>query len=174
MTKGENQNQAEHLLMIFATLVLILSTGFFLFYLQIACQKILRREFEQEYYNLIVNANRLEFPSVRKAVEEFGGPLDYPRVRMMLKCDFLALSYLLEHANKNLKLPRSRGERLVLSYFRLTFLVLRVCHILKVGEKPAVLKLTEILQYLGNVVGESVSKNRMGNLMASGFFLNAR
>ena len=81
--------------MFLAALILILSTALFFFYLQAVCQKILRRKFDQEYFQSIVNANRLEFLSVRKALEEFDAPVDYPRLRMMLKCDYLALTFLL-------------------------------------------------------------------------------
>ena len=84
--------------MIIASLILIVSTALFLFYFQATCQRILRKKFEQEYFQSIVNANRLEFPSVRKALEEFDAPVDYSRYRMTLKCDFLALTYLLKHA----------------------------------------------------------------------------
>jgi hypothetical protein len=59
------------------------------------CQKILRRQFGHEFFHSVVNANRLEFPLVREALEEFDVPVDYPRFRMQLKCDFLALTYLL-------------------------------------------------------------------------------
>ena len=50
--------------MFMAALILIVSTGLFFFYLQVLCQKILRRQFAQEFSQSIVNANRLEFPSV--------------------------------------------------------------------------------------------------------------
>src|SRR5690348_13337092 len=84
--------------MITASLILIVSSALFLFYFQATCQKILRREFPQDYFHSIVNANRLEFPSVRKALEEYDGPVDYARFRMTLKCDYLALTYLLKNA----------------------------------------------------------------------------
>ena len=55
-----------------AALILMISTGLFGFYLQALCQKILRRQFTQEFSQSIVNANRLEFPSIRKAIEDLG------------------------------------------------------------------------------------------------------
>jgi hypothetical protein len=156
--------------MFLAALILILSTALFFFYLQVTCQSILRRQFDREYFQAIVNANRLEFPAVRKALEEFNTPVDYPRLRMMLKCDFLALTYLLKNA-ANVNQRYSREERLLMFYFHLVFASLITRHWLRVREKPAVLKLTAILQYFANVVGQRVNTVRFGNLTASDYLL---
>jgi len=157
--------------MILAALVLILSTAMFFFYFQVTCQKILRRQFDREYFQSIVNANRLEFPSLRKSLEEFGASVDYPRLRMMLKCDFLALTYLLKNA-ANLNQRYSNEERLLILYFRWQFLSLAVRRLLKVGEKKAILRLTSVLQYFANVVGQRVNTVRFGNLTAADYLLN--
>ncbi len=157
--------------MFLASLILIISTGLFFFYFQVACQKILRRRFEQEYFHAIVNANRLEFPAVRQAAEESGAPVDYARVRMTLKCDYLALTYLLKNA-ANVNQRYSREERLLILYFRALFFSLVVRHFLKRRETPAVLRLTAILQYFANVVGQRVSMVRFGNLTASDYLLS--
>jgi hypothetical protein len=157
--------------MILAALILILSTAMFFFYFQATCQKILRRQFDREYFQSIVNANRLEFPSLRKSLEEFGAPVDYPRLRMMLKCDFLALTYLLKNA-ANVNQRYSNEERLLILYFRWQFLSLAVRRLLKVGEKKAVLRLTSVLQYFANVVGQRVDTVKFGNLTAADYLLN--
>jgi hypothetical protein len=157
--------------MFMATLILILSTGLLFFYLQAVCQKILRRQFTQEFFQSIVNANRLEFPSVRKAIEDFGSPLEYPRLKLTLKCDFLALTYLLKNA-ANVNQRYSYEERLLILYFKLVFASLVTRHWLKLRETPAALKLTTILEYFANVVGERVNTVRFGNLTASDYLLN--
>ena len=157
--------------MILAALILILSTAMFFFYFQVSCQKILRRQFDREYFQSIVNANRLEFPSLRKSLEEFGAPVDYPRLRMMLKCDFLALTYLLKNA-ANVNRRYSNEEWLLILYFRWQFLSLAVRRLLKVGEKKAILRLISVLQYFANVVGQRVNKVRFGNLSAADYLLN--
>lgn len=156
--------------MFLAALILILSTALFFFYFQATCQKILRRQFDREYFQAIVNANRLEFPSVRKALEEFDVPVDYPRLRMMLKCDFLALTYLLKNA-ANLQQRYSSEERLLMIYFRFVFLSMLTRHWLRLGEKPAVLNLTVILQYFANVLGQRVNTIRLADLSASDYLL---
>jgi hypothetical protein len=156
--------------MFLAALILILSTALFFFYFQATCQKILRRQFDREYFQAIVNANRLEFPSVRKALEEFDVPVDYPRLRMMLKCDFLALTYLLKNA-ANLQQRYSSEERLLMIYFRFVFLSMLTRHLLRLREKPAILKLTVILQYFANVLGQRVNTIRLADLSASDYLL---
>jgi hypothetical protein len=157
--------------MFIAALILILSVALIPFYLQAACQRVLRREFSQEFFQAIVNANRLEFPSVRKAIEDFGSPVEYPRLTLMLKCDFLSLTYLLKNA-ANVNQRYSKEELLLIYYFRFVFVSLMVRHWLKLRETPAALKLTSILQYFANVVGERVNTVRFGNLTASDYLLN--
>ncbi len=149
--------------MVLAVLILILATALFFFYLQITCQRILRRQFEGEYFLAIVNGSGLEFPTVRRTLGELKAPADYPRLRMMLKRDFLALTYLLKNA-ANVKQRYSREERLLMFYFRFVFASLIARHWLRVGEKPAMLKLTVILQYFANVVGKRVDTVRFANL----------
>jgi hypothetical protein len=157
--------------MIVALLVLIFSTALFFFYFQVTCQKVLRRQFDREYFQSIANANRLEFPSLRKSLEEFGAPVDYSRLRMMLRCDFLALTYLLKNA-ANIDQRYTYEERLLILYFRWQFLSLGVRRILKLGENTAILRLTAVLQYFANVVGQRVNAVKFGNLTAADYLLN--
>ena len=152
-------------------LILVVSTGLLFFYLQAVCPKLLRRRFTQEFYQRIVNANRLEFPSVRKAIEDFGSPVEYSRLTVTLKCDFLALTYLLKNA-ANVYQRYSYEERLLILYFKLLYVSLVTRHWLRLRETSAALKLTTILQYFSNVVGERVNTVRFGNLKASDYLLN--
>ena len=152
--------------MILAWLILILSMAMFFFYFQVTCQKILRRQFDREYSQSIANATRLVFPSLRKSLGEFAAPVDYPRLRVMIKCDFLALTYLLKNAS-NVNQRYSNQERLLILYFRWQFLSLAVRHLLRLGEKKTALRLTSVLQYFANVVGQRASTARFGNLTAA-------
>jgi len=156
--------------MILTWLILILSTAMFFFYFQATCQKILRQQFDQEYFQSIVKAGRFEFPSLRKSLEEFGVPADYPRLRLMLKCDFLALVCLLKNA-ADVKHRYSNEERLLIIYARWQFLSLAVRHLVKVGEKEAALRLSSVLQYFANVVGQRVNAVRLANLTATDYLL---
>jgi hypothetical protein len=156
--------------MMLATIILILSTALFLFFLQVASQRILRRQFDREYFQSIADVNRFEFPSLRESLEEFGLPGNYSRLRMMLKCDFLALTYLLKNA-ANVNQRYSHEERLLILYFQWQFLSLAVRHLLRVDENKAILKLTSVLQYFANVVGQRVNAAKFGNLTASDYLL---
>jgi hypothetical protein len=157
--------------MFIAALILIISTGMFLFYIHAICQRILRREFDKDYYLAIVNANRLEFPTVRRAVESWEAPVDYAHVHLTLKCDYLALTYLLKNA-VNVNRRYTRQEWLLVVYFHAILLLLGLCHKLRLGERSALLNLTAILQYFANVIGQRVSALRFGNLSAADYLLN--
>jgi hypothetical protein len=157
--------------MILAIIIFILSVASLMFYLQATCQRILRREFDHEFFHSVVNANRLEFPFVRKALEEFDVPVDYERFRMQLKCDFLALTYLLKNAG-NTKRRFSKDERLLRMYFRVVFSVLWINHRIGLSERAAVLKLTSILEYFANVLGERVDTIRFGDMTASDYLMS--
>ncbi len=156
--------------MFVAAVIFALSMAMFLFYLQTICLRILRREFDRDYFLPIVNANRLEFPSVRRAVEEFDIPVDHARFCMMLKCDFLALTYLLKNAG-NESHRYGHQDRLLIVYFHLTYFVLRVRHWLRLDEKLPILRLTSILQFFGNIVGLRVSSERFRDISASDYLL---
>lgn len=156
--------------MLVAILILVLSLAMFFFYLQTICLKVLRREFDHDYYLAIVNANRLEFPAVRQAVEEFDTPIDHARFCMMLKCDFLALTYLLKNA-ANASRRFTSQDRLLILYFHLIYIALHVRHMLNLDEKLSILQLTSILQFFGNVVGLRVSSAQYRNLSASDYLL---
>jgi len=153
-----------------AALILILSSVLFFLYFQATCQHILRREFDQEYSHAIADANRLEFPLVSRGLEDFGAPVDYPRLRMMLRCDFLALTYLLKNA-VNINQRCSAEEQLLIVYFRLLFLSFITRHLLRLQEKPAILKLTKVLQYFANVLGQRVNTLRFADLTAPEYLL---
>jgi len=148
--------------MILAALILILSTAMFFFYFQATCQKVLRRQFDREYFQSIAKAVRLEFPSLRKSLEEVQAPVDYSRLSMMLRCDFLALTYLLDNV-AGASQRYSWEERLLVLYFRWQFLSLAVRHLLKVGENKAILRLASVLQYFANVVGQRLDAVEFGN-----------
>ena len=156
--------------MLAATLILVLSAALFLFYLQATCERILRRPFEDPLPDPIVDANRLEFPFVRTALREFDAPVDYPRFRVQLKCDYLALVYLLRNA-ANQQRRLSRNERLLAMYFRTLSGALALTHMVGLAEKLILLKMTEVLQYFANVLGERIKRVRFGKLTASEYLM---
>ncbi len=144
-------------------LVLVVSAALFFFYLQIICQRVLRRKFDQEYFQAIVKANRLAFSQIRRGLEELGQPVRYSQFSSALRCDYFMLSYLLRNA-ANLKQSYSLEERLLMIYCRILFVSWFFRHWLKLGDKATILRLTRVLEYFANVVGERVNQLRFGNL----------
>ncbi len=142
--------------MFLVTLVLILSTALLFFYFQVVCQKILRRPFDQDYFRSVVNAIRLEFPSVRVALETSGAPIEYTQASTKLKCDLLMLDPMLKDAAHSSR-QFLREVRLLRLCFRLTSASLVIRHMLGLRETPAFLKLTAILEYFANVVGQQAN-----------------
>jgi diguanylate cyclase (GGDEF)-like protein len=130
---------------------LIFCVGLFYFVLQSICKRILLRQSGRTYFQSIANANRLAFPFLRKSLEEFGTPVDYSRLRMMHKCDFLVLTHLLKNLSVNRRY--SNEERLLRVYFHLQFLSLALRHSLRLEEKKTILRMTLILQHFANLVG---------------------
>lgn len=154
-----------------AAIILVFSAALFLFYLQVTCEKILRRRFLRELGYSIADANRLEFPFVRRALEEFDAPVEYARFRMQLKCDYLALTYLLRNA-ANERRRLSRHERLLAFYFRGLSATLAAFHLMRLPEKPIFLKMTVVLEYFANVLGERIQKLRFGPMTASEYLMS--
>ncbi len=157
--------------MIVSSLILILSAAMFFFYFQVTCQKILRWQFDREYFRSVVKANGLEFLALRESLAQFGAPADYPRLREMLRCDFLALTYLLKNVG-NVKPRYSNKERLLILYFHSLFLSLAARRLLRFGEKRAILRLTSVLQYFANVVGQRANNASFGNMTAADYVPN--
>ena len=153
-----------------SVVILIVSTALLPFYLHETCKRILRREFGHDVFLPVVNANRLEFPFIRKVLEEFDVPVDYPRFRVQLMSDFLVLTYLLKNAC-NPRRRLSNDERLLCIYFVLVFLVLIIAHTLRFNERAVVLKLTLILEYFANVVGERLNRIRLGDMTGSDYLI---
>lgn len=149
--------------MVVSFLILLFSTALFFFYIQTFCERVLRREFSHPYFQDIIRAIRLEYPRLRDAYASKPS-LDYADTRLALKCDFMALAYLLkstDHTNRYLL----RREKFLLLYFRFLLLSLPIRHAFKLREKDAVLRLAKILQYFANLLGEQLSASSLGNAL---------
>ena len=157
--------------MILSWLILALSLAMVFFYFQATCQRILRRQFEREYFQIIADVIRLEFPSLRKSLAELGAGVDYSRLPKALKCDFLALTHLLRNT-ADAKPGYSKEQRLLMLYFRVQFLSLAVRSLLRVGEKKSALRLTSVLQYFANVIGERMNEVKFGNSTTASYLVN--
>jgi hypothetical protein len=154
--------------MLVAALMMMASSALFFFYLEAVCQRLLNQPFTPEFYEGIVRISRLEFPLIRKGVEDFGSPGEYLRLRVALRTDFLAVTYLLKNAS-NIDRRYTSDDRLLILYFQLLYVSLVTRHVLRLPENPTVIKLTAILQYFANVVGQRINTFRFGSLTASNY-----
>lgn len=140
--------------MFFAAMVLIVSTALFFFYLQSTCERVLRRQFDRDYFKDIAQVCRLGFPSLRLALEGRDAPLDYASACVKLRVDFAVLSSLKDAAHLGGR--PCLGERLLRPYFHGILLALPLLRVAGAGKR-AITKLTAILQYSANAVGEQFS-----------------
>jgi hypothetical protein len=149
--------------MIVPILILVFSTALFFFYVQTLCERALRREFSQPYFQDIIKAVQLEFPHLRDSLAA-NASLDYSQIRLALKCDFITLSYLLKNSDRTRR-HLSPAEKVLVLYFRLQLFCLPFRHALKLHERESVLRLTTILQHFANLTGEKVTAGCLDNAL---------
>jgi hypothetical protein len=154
--------------MFFAAIVLTVSTSLFFFYLQRTCERVLREQLDQKYFQAIARVCRLEFPSLRLAMERRDLPVDYASVCAKLRVDFILLSFLKDTAQFDGH--PCLGERLLGAYFYGILFALPLLRAAGVGKR-ALGKLIEILQYLSNAVGEKLSCTQLGEPLTSSHYL---
>lgn len=139
--------------MIVAAIILTLSAAMFFFYFQNTCQMALRRQFEREYFQSIAEVMRLEFSAVRRSLDDPYASVDYSRLSKALRADLLALRHVLQNTARLDEGP-SLKDRLLILYFRCQLISFAVRRFIKVDEKRAILRLTSVLQYFGNLAGQ--------------------
>ena len=151
--------------MLMPAMILIVFTCLLCFWFQADCRRILARPFAREYFQPIVTAHRFEFLLVRNTSGDFAQPTEFLRKTAALRCDFLGLTYLLKHT-ANFNQSYTWEELRLILYFKVLFILLVTGHWLRWREKPALMKLTAVLLYFANVIGERVSRIRFDNLAA--------
>ena len=151
--------------MLMPAMILIVFTCLLCFWFQADCRRILARPFAREYFQPIVTAHRFEFLLVRNTSGDFAQPTEFLRKTAALRCDFLGLTYLLKHTANFNQSYTSEELRLIL-YFKVLFILLVTGHWLRWREESVLVRLTSILLYLANVIGERVNRIRYENLAA--------
>ena len=141
--------------MFFSAVTLAVSSALLLFYMQAICEKAMKREFNRPYFKQIIEAFQLEYPLLRddsRAKASF----DFAQSHLALKCDFIALKYLLKYGNPA-RQRLSRHEKLLSGYFRFLLFSLSIRHAFRLSDREAMSKLTTILQFFANSVGERLN-----------------
>lgn len=149
--------------MVLSFLIAVLSGALFFFYIQAVCEKVLRREFSRPYFEDVLKAMPLEYPSILAALSQ-GSSLEYSNACLALKCDFMTLAYVLKNGDRACS-SLSRRERALFLYFRFLLFCLPIRNALNLHEQEAVLKLSTMLQFFANLVGERLTVTAVGSLL---------
>ena len=136
-------------------LILVVSSALFFFYVQAFCERAIRHEFSQPYFQDVIATLQLEYPRLGNMMAP-NGSLDYSAARLALQCDFLTLGYLMKNSDPTQR-RLSRIDKVLSLYFRFLLICLPIRHAFKFKEKEAVVNLASILQYFANVLGEKLS-----------------
>ena len=147
--------------MFLSVLVLAVSSALMLFYIQAICEKAMKRRFRRPYFRKMVEAFQLEYPLLL-GDSEAKSSFTFAQSHLALKCDFITLKYLLKNGSPARR--RLTGhEWLLLNYFRLLLLSLSIRHAFRLRDRKVLSKLTTILQFFANSVGERMSLTPLAN-----------
>jgi hypothetical protein len=144
----------------FISVFIFLSSLAFLFsWLRAVSRAALRQTFERDYSADVAEASQLEFLAIRHALQECPEEIaDYSGVLTTLERDYEALTYLLRNAGTVHVGKYSRAERLLMLDFQLLRFWVRVKRLLGLQSwHSALLEMTSILQYFGNVMGQRLA-----------------
>ncbi len=144
----------------FISVFILLSSLAFLFsWLRAVSRAALRQTFERDYSADVAEASQLEFLAIRRALLEYPEEIaDYDGVLTTLERDYEALTYLLRNAGTVHVGKYSRAERLLMLDFQLLRFWVRVKRLLGLQSwHSALLEMTSILQYFGNVMGQRLT-----------------
>jgi hypothetical protein len=146
-----------------SVLIFVFSVALLLFYLQAACERIIGRPFKEALAQPVIEGNKLTFPQIRRALETSGTPVDGARFQVQLNGEFAALIHLLRSAGAERR-RLSGTERTGAIYFRMLSGLLTVCRLFGMKERPLMLKMTSVLEFFANVLGERTRRVRFGQL----------
>ncbi len=138
--------------------ILCFSVGALLYWARHTCLAILRTGRSPEEATRVAEANRLEFQSIRRALESSADVASYDRMRESLRHDFLALTYLLRYA-ATLHVGRFTGEERLLV---VDFHLMRAFYKLAQPFSPrasryALLEMSDILEYFAAVMNRRMA-----------------
>lgn len=139
--------------------IFVFSAALLLFYLQAACERIIQRPFEEPLTQPIVEANKLSFPYIRRALEARHASVDCGPLQVQLNGDFVILTYLLRYAGGQRR-RLSGAERTGAIYFRTLSGLLAVSRLFGMRGRSLQLKMTFVLEFFANVLGERTKRVR--------------
>ena len=141
--------------MITALALAVIGISGFAVFVHFACRRMLRREFEHDYYLSVVHARDLEFADVRRVLEDFTAPLNFSRLRDMLSRDFHKVLDLVDIVPTPAE-GHWTEVWLPVANFQMVRLGVSLFSLVGLPEKPGLLKLAAMLRYLANLAGQRV------------------
>ena len=146
--------------------ILLFSVAALAYWLRYTVVSILHREGATAEAAQLAEANRLEFPQIRRALEQ-SAAVDNGRLIQALGQDFLALTYLLRYAATVHVGRYSHEERLLLVDFHLMRAFYRLVRPFSLrGARFALLEMTSILEHFAGVMSQRMTSFSTGMLKA--------
>ncbi len=152
--------------MVTSLFILLFSLAALTYWLRYTIVSILRREGVAAEAERLAEANRLEFPRIRRTLEQ-SPAADYGSLVQALRRDFQALSYLLRYAATVNVGRYSREEQLLVVDFHL----MRALYLLfspfsPRGTRFALLEMTSILEHFAGVMSQRMASISLDMLKA--------
>jgi hypothetical protein len=138
--------------------ILLFSAGALAYWLRLTVVTILNRERVAAEAERLAQANRLEFPQIRRKLQESGAWAEDGRLAEALRHDFLALTYLLRYA-ATINVGRySKEEKLLVA----DFYMMRAVYALGRRISPrlarySMLEMTEVLEHFAGIMSHRMS-----------------
>ena len=146
-----------------SALILVFSAALLLFYLQAACERIIGRPFEEPLAHPVIEGNKLTFLQIRRALQTPDATIDCARFQIQLESEFADLIRLLRCAGTGRR-RLSGDERTGAIYFRMLSALLSIGRLFALQGRPLILKMTSVLEFFANLLGERTRRVRFGQL----------
>jgi hypothetical protein len=144
--------------MLSSVLILVFCLAALAYWLRLTVVTILDRPRLVEEALRLAEANRLEFPLVKSALQQSAAQGDYGRMAESLRHDFLAITYLLRFAATIKVGEYSREERLLVADFHLMRLVFHIGGTFSPRlARFALQEMTSVLEHFSSVMSERMS-----------------
>ena len=144
--------------MIASIFILLFSVAALIYWLRYTVLSILGRERAAAEAAQLAEANRLEFPQIRRELELETDHSEYERLGKALRHDFLALTYLLRYAATVNVGRYSREERLLVADFYLMRAFYTLARFLfPRSARFALMEMAAILEYFAGIMGRRMA-----------------
>lgn len=136
--------------MVAGVLIIVFSVVLFAYWFRYTCLLLLRNQTSEDHAPQMAEANRLNFPAVRAALEAGAPKASLDPLRSALESDYRILDYLLKHAAEFG--GSSVDQWLLRMDFRLMNFWYRVS-----GRSAALVEMAGVVAYLADAMGKRIA-----------------